>query len=345
VPCYRPLRGFRARCINKTGKRSIVWNARDAIYDGARGFSEVTLPCGQCIHCRLERSRQWAIRCMHEAALHTTNSFITLTYADEHLPAHGSLDYEAPVLFMKRLRDHLAPHKVRSYGCAEYGELLSRPHYHLCIFGFDFPDRSLLKSSSDSKFSLFRSPLLESLWTLGHSSVAALTFESAAYVARYVVKKITGPSAPDHYTPRPLHPPGLIPSSSGNPHPGRIPSLLPEKAICVSRRPGLGKPWFDKYGTYVKHHDEVVLRGRKMRPPKYYDRLFDLADPAAFAFTKAIRKQGGLKAAAKLAEEDERIRVSRAPEKPLAELRLHVMERHQDLSTKLLKRGFENGSS
>lgn len=272
------------------------------------------------------------MRCMHEANLHTQNTFITLTYADEHLPSHGSLNYEAPVLFMKRLRDRISPDTVRSYGCAEYGELLNRPHYHLCLFGYDFPDQKLLKKSSN--FPLYTSQILSELWPYGHHSIAALTFESAAYVARYVTKKITGPPAPSHYDLPP------------DPVTGEIHTRLPERAICVSRRPGLGKPWFEKYGTYVKHHDEVVLRGRKMRPPKYYDRLFDLADPEAFAFTKAHRKQGGKEAAEKLRQEDEAATVRRsAAGKPLSELRLHVMERCKETEFKLLKRGFENGSS
>lgn len=336
MPCYRPLRGYRSRSINKTGKRSIVWSTRDAIYDGARGFSEVTLPCGKCRHCRLEHSRQWAMRCMHESKMHTHNSFLTLTYSDEHLPAHGSLDYQAPVLFMKRLRDHISPLKVRSFGCAEYGEKLSRPHYHLCLFGYDFPDKRPFKKSGSAI--LHSSALLSSLWPYGHSSIGALTFESAAYVARYVTKKI---SISDK-TPAELRSHYDLPP---DPITGEIHSRLPERALCVSRRPGLGRPWLEKYGKYVRDHDQVVLQGRTMRPPKYYDRLFDLADPDAFAFTKAIRKQSGLVAAQKLDEEDEHARSQRAPDKPLPELRLHVMERVKELSFKQLIRGFENGSS
>src|SRR4051794_29862641 len=100
MPCFRPLKGYRARVTNPdTGKRSIVFNAR-------KGFNDlpVDLPCGQCIGCRLERSRQWAIRCSHEAKLHEENCFITLTYAPEHLPPGGTLVVKDFQDFMKRLR-------------------------------------------------------------------------------------------------------------------------------------------------------------------------------------------------------------------------------------------------
>ena len=57
---------------------------------GAVGAA-LTLPCGQCVNCRLNRSQEWAIRCVHEASLHSQNSFITLTYNNDNLPANGSL--------------------------------------------------------------------------------------------------------------------------------------------------------------------------------------------------------------------------------------------------------------
>ncbi|WP_445236462.1 rolling circle replication-associated protein [Escherichia sp. E4385] len=72
------------------------------------------------------------------------------------------------------------------FGCGEYGSKLERPHYHAIIFGYDFPDKTLHKAG---RFNLYRSSLLERCWTFGWSVVAAFSFESAAYVARYCVKK------------------------------------------------------------------------------------------------------------------------------------------------------------
>ena len=87
MPCYSPLHGYRSKSVNPaTGKRSIVFSPSEGFTD-----FKLALPCGQCIGCRLERSRQWAMRCMHEASLYKNNCFITLTYAPEKLPPSGSL--------------------------------------------------------------------------------------------------------------------------------------------------------------------------------------------------------------------------------------------------------------
>lgn len=156
------------------------------------------LPCGQCIGCRLERSRQWAMRCMHEASLYDQNSFITLTYDDSNIPNGGSLNYDDFQRFMKRLRKY-AGVRLRFYMGGEYGEQLSRPHYHACIFGYDFPDKIYYKKTSSGE-RIHTSKILQKLWPYGLSSVGNVTFESAAYIARYCVQKVTGQAADAHYT-------------------------------------------------------------------------------------------------------------------------------------------------
>jgi len=270
MPCFSPLHGWRSNTINpRTGKRAIVFDAKQAFRD-----LHVTVPCGRCIGCRLEHSRQWAIRATHEAALYDKNCFITLTYAPEHLPALGSIDPEAPVLFMKRLRKKFGS-GIRSYGCAEYGENFGRPHYHICLFNFDFPDKKLWKEMGPNK--LYTSEDLQALWPFGFSSIGSLTFESAAYVARYVTKKFTGKLANNHY--QVLSPEGEI---LGLRH--------PEKPVCVSRNPGLGAPWLKKFKTDVYPSDSVVLRGKEMKPPKYYDRQYELENPSEFATLTKQRK-------------------------------------------------------
>lgn len=325
MPCFRPLNGFRSKIPNPaTGKRSIVFNRQEADLS----LDPVVLPCGQCRYCRLENSRQWAVRCVHEASLFERNCFLTLTYRDDALPPNGSLNYEHPVLFMKRLRERHGS-GIRSFGCAEYGEQLGRPHYHLCIFNFDFSDKVLFKRNGDN--SLFTSKDLESLWPHGHSTVGGLTFESAAYVARYVVKKRKGKNA-DYDR--------LVPST------GELVPILPERSICVSRRPGIGREWYMKFGKYVRDHDSVVVRGIKMRPAKYYDRLFDLADPVAFAKVKEARKVNGDLASEVLASEDSanfKRYFDKSSDGPMPLSRLSVLEEVQELKFNLLKRGYENG--
>lgn len=193
MPCYHPLDAWRPD--PSTGSKKLIFS-----YNAKHCHSpkpDLQVPCGQCVGCRLERSRQWAIRCVHEASLHQHNCFITLTYADEHLPPNNSLVYEHFQLFMKRLRKKYGE-GIRFYMCGEYGENFGRPHFHACLFGHNFPDLKLWKTVNKQK--LYRSAELETLWPFGHSSVGTVTFESAAYVARYILKKVSGEAAERHYT-------------------------------------------------------------------------------------------------------------------------------------------------
>lgn len=289
MPCYHPLAGYRSRELNPTGKRNIVFNVNQGYRD-----MPVEVPCGQCIGCRLERSRQWAVRCMHEASLYANNTFITLTYADEHLPEHKSLVVSDFQKFMKRLRKEVFSQsyeldsvktlltnyekRVRFFHCGEYGEKFGRPHYHACLFNLDFKDRYQFKL--ENGFPLYRSPTLEKLWTYGHSSIGTVTFESAAYVARYITKKVTGYAALHHY-------------NDIHPETGEILSERRPEYTTMSRRPGIGKDWFDKYKSDVFPLDKVIMRNKKIKPPKYYDTQYELSYPSDFAKIKSRRIRAG----------------------------------------------------
>ena len=162
---------------------------------------KLQLPCGQCTRCRLERSRQWAIRCVHEAQMWTDNCFITLTYDKEHLPAGNTLKHLDYQLFMKRLRRRFFSSRetpIRYYMCGEYGEKGGRPHYHACLFNFNFPDRKPTHKSEKGS-QLYSSKLLEQIWGMGRCDIGELNFESAAYAARYIMEKQTGEKATNHY--------------------------------------------------------------------------------------------------------------------------------------------------
>lgn len=210
---------------------------------------------------------------MHEASLHRDNCFITLTYSPDHLPPFGSLVKSDFQKFMKRLRKDISPRTVRFFHAGEYGERLGRPHYHACLFGFDFDDGVTFTVRGDHP--VRRSARLERLWPYGISEVGSLTFESAAYVARYVTKKVTGRAAEDHY--------GRV-----DPVTGEVVQLQPEYAT-MSRRPGIGGAWLDSYGKEVYPSDEVVMRGRSMRPPRAYDVRLEKSDPELFDEVKLAR--------------------------------------------------------
>lgn len=248
MACYYPIQAFRLE------NGSVVFAERGNV------VSNLVLPCGRCFGCRLDRSKMWAIRCMHEAQMHDVSSFVTLTYDEDHMPVNGCLNYKHFQDFMKRLRKRFGP--TRFYMCGEYGETTWRPHFHACLFGLFFADRVPFKQSG-SVSQLYVSKVLQELWPFGHSSIGDVTFESAAYCARYVMKKVNGDRALEHYT----RVNGLT---------GEVHVLTPEFAH-MSLKPGIGGTWFAKFKSDVfgDTKDGVVIHGRKFKPPRYYDKLLE----------------------------------------------------------------------
>lgn len=241
--CTRPLTGYLSRTVNPSGKRSVVFNVSEGLID-----KPVQFPCGQCMSCRLEKSRQWALRCVAESKLWDNNIFLTLTYDDSHVPFNGSLVKRDLQLFIKRLRFRFGA-GIRYYAAGEYGTKNLRPHYHLIVFNFRPSDAEPLPYR---KSPLFISPSLFQLWPFGFHSFGDVTFESAAYVARYCMKKITGADADQHYHGR-----------------------EPEFAV-MSLKPGIGYGWIEKNMKDVYPRDEVIMRDKmRMFPPKFFDRMFE----------------------------------------------------------------------
>ena len=208
--------------------------------------------------------------------MHTQNCFITLTYAPEHCPKDFSLDYRDFQLFMKRLRKRYGGKNVRFYMAGEYGETFDRPHFHACIFGLDFEDKKLFRRSPSGS-NLYTSEILESLWPFGYSTIGDVNFESAAYVARYIMKKINGKTvnqdgdvvdAQVHYQYCDLETGELI---------QRKPEFNK-----MSLKPGIGQTWLDKYMHDVYPHDHVIVRGKKCKPPRFYDNKFKCQFPESF---------------------------------------------------------------
>ena len=279
MPCYHPLKGVRGAVNPDTGKRPLLFDVK--LVDSSSQLPTL-VPCGQCVGCRLEYSRQWAMRCLDEAKMHKENSFITLTYDDAHIPVDRSLERRSSVgidgkvkpegafqLFMKRLRKRLNK-KVRFYHAGEYGERFGRPHYHALIFGHGFSDRQFLKRTG-SGFNIYMSKELQSCWPFGYTSVGDVTFESAAYVARYVMKKITGDQKDEHYVDE------------------RTGSVREAEHTTMSRRPGIGALWFDRYRTDCYPLGTKIVRGVEVKAPRYYDGLYERACPEGYRQLKAKR--------------------------------------------------------
>ncbi|WNK13198.1 MAG: replication initiator protein [Microvirus sp.] len=256
MPCYHPLEAARSKTPDlQTGKHRISFHPK-----WASQYEPINLPCGRCRGCRHEHARQWAVRCVHEAQLYDKNTFITLTFNEQNLNSKGTLVKADFQNFIKRLRKHYygnTKSDVRYFHCGEYGDNFGRPHHHACLFNFDFPDKIPWQIKEGSQ--LYRSETLEKLWPFGFSTIGAVTYDSAAYVARYVIKKINGKLAPGHYQ-------------------GRQPEYT-----TMSRRPGIASAWYDKFGhTDVFPRDYVVLNGKKLKPPKYYSRIYELTNPEEY---------------------------------------------------------------
>lgn len=193
--------------------------------------------------------------------MHEKNCFVTLTYDDEHLPADGGLDYREFQLFMKRLRKRVG--KVRFFMCGEYGNEHRRPHYHACLFGVDFDDKSYWQTGK-SGCRIYRSKLLEALWPFGFSTVGDVTFDSAGYTARYVLKKGLGRGSERSYVTTDLET-------------GEVYQLQKEFSRC-SLKPGIGASWFQKYRSDVFPADYCIISGVRTKPPRYYGKLLDRED-------------------------------------------------------------------
>lgn len=231
MPCNLPITAYYSDKVNKeTGKRSLTFNRKMA-YKGSDPTvpPNLAVPCGKCHGCRTDQALMWSIRGYHEAQEHKQNSFLTLTYSDENLPADGLIDKRPLQNFFKRIRK--AGHKIRYLACGEYGSITRRPHYHAIIFGKDWLENSIPINSE-----LYANQDLTSAWGYGHVTAASVTMASICYVCGYVNKKIDDQ----------------------------------DTFSLMSRRPGIGHAWLDKYKDDILRTGFVTIDGRQYQVPKRY---------------------------------------------------------------------------
>ncbi len=265
MTCYSPLKGF------------------ENLEDGGIVFKRsknagpaMDVACGQCLGCRIDRSKEWAARIVHEAQMHQDKCFVTLTYDAENVPQDGSLNKQHFQKFMKRLRRANESKEIRYFHCGEYGEGLQRPHYHACLFGIDFDDRE--PHFATNGVTTYISQELEKIWGKGFCTLGELNYQTAAYTARYIMKKVTGARAEEHYL-------------RVNPTTGELHQLDPEY-VTMSLRPGIGKTFYEKYETDFFPSDECPVPGKGVYKsvPKYYERLYAEKNPDTYEQIKKLRR-------------------------------------------------------
>ena len=276
--------------FKKSGK-----NERVAFHGKYRRIQEI--PCGQCIECKLNYSREWATRAMLEKKYHNPNEcfFITLTYNDEHIPFHEVIDTETGESivgmslnkkdlqdFWKRVRKKFSNAKIKYINAGEYGGETLRPHYHAIVYGLPL-NTSLFKKigMSPTNEPYWQSPELDKLWGKGFVTIGELTWQSAAYVARYTLKKAKGST------------PELL-------------QAMGKKPEFVSMSQGIGKEYFEENMKNIYETDSVPVintkTGQLVKPPKSFDRLLKEVDNELY---ESIKKQ----------REESRISGERAQEK------------------------------
>ncbi|AXH74607.1 MAG: replication initiator protein [Microviridae sp.] len=211
--------------------------------------------------------------------MHADSCYVTLTFDDQYLPEDYGVHVRDLQLFFKRLRKSLGSKKIKFFACGEYGDENLRPHYHSIIFNHDFLDKKLFTTKKGIK--LFTSDSLQKLWPYGHTTTGSVTYQSAAYVARYTISKVLDGRAADHY--QRIHP------LTFKQH-----QVHPEFMLC-SRRPGIGATWLEQYKSDVFPSDFLIVDGKKVPIPKFYTQRLQEAE--AIKLKRARRAQANKKRA------------------------------------------------
>lgn len=343
MPCYHPMRAFKIGVNEETGKDILKIESgtterihkpiKPVTFRGQRytvwqdqwitEYKEI--PCGKCVGCRLDYSRQWAARCMLEAEQYQDNQFVCLTYDPENIPIVPGVSEDGEITmvgtlvpddlknFFKRLRitykRKFNHDNIRFYACGEYGDEKKRPHYHAIIFNLPVPDKEYWYTNKSHQ-KVYRSAFLEKIWGKGIVTTGEVTWESAAYVARYVMKKQKGPDAKTYYKQR-----GIVP-----------------EFVRMSRRPGLALNYYEDNKGKIYECDEIYLKQKKgvikLKPSKYFDDKFDVEEPELMKAIKEKRQH--------IAKESLRIKLEKTSLNE-EEYRA-LMERNKEASLKKLIR-------
>jgi hypothetical protein len=302
MPCRYPLE---AAQIPGSGKRPVIYKAGTRPKTLAEGYEALDLPCGKCISCRLKHSALWGARITHECAFYweefnLPSSFITLTYDEKHLPDYGCLVKQHLQDFFKRLRERLRrrnyPEQIKYYASGEYGSrcpkheihncplcgTIQRPHYHAIVIGYAFPDR--FQVGEREGLVVYESNELAELWDKGFHEIGSVSFESASYCARYVMKKVDGKLEDEGHYMR------YCPFRDNW---YEVPKEFAIMSTGHTKGEGIGGRWIQKYISSVYPQDELPVpgRGKFGGPPRYYDSIYEQSQPFDLEEIKATRRK------------------------------------------------------
>lgn len=345
MPCYHPKYAIIPHWAKDDHRPKFI---SEAAYKAAMLEPDVDLnrfaviPCGKCQGCLDDKARQWANRLLLESEYYDPGSvwFVTLTYNDQFLPLKpfidqstgerigevATLDKSAPSAFMKRLRNYFPGCNLRFFAAGEYGSTTKRPHYHLIIFGMLLQDDELtVYKRTPLGFTLYNCERVQRAWRvqdnvngklcyydLGYVVIAPATWETMCYTARYVAKKADGEDRQywiDH-------------------------CLEPEFNV-MSRRPGIAYQWYVDHPGVIDQEwifEKTPNGGKKFRPPKYFDRLFEKEEPVAVHSRSLDKRKKSF---------ESRIATERRTSKPYKEY-LESVEYNHSKAQKVLK-NFRNG--
>lgn len=287
MACYNPFSAFPIYELGKSSTGNYRYKIECAWHPNFADMypDVIKVPCGKCLGCRLDRARDWADRMTYELAANDGKAiFVTLTYDPEHVPyavtdegelVGFSLCKRDLQLFFKRLRRRFADHQIRFYACGEMGAKTHRPHYHAIIFGLtlaDFDDLSK-RGVNELGHQYFTSPKFSSIWQNGFILMSEVSYKTCAYVARYCMKKAFAFSENEYCEP---------------------------EFSLMSRRPGIGKPYFENLLKDGKiedffsddfHYFSDHNGSSKVGLPKYFMDNFKLTNPDLFDKISVHRRE------------------------------------------------------
>lgn len=344
MTCYHPLirleersRYVTAKDGHKYHKATVVspeTGELDKLVDTQK-YKIQQIPCGQCIGCRLDYSKEWANRGYLESLYWDNNYFITLTYDDDHININdyvedeegftytndgewgGTLIPKDLQLFIKRLRKYMKTHhdndNIRYMACGEYGGQTARPHYHLIVFNLNLPTESFYNPRIINKNYYYQNSVIEKCWKYGFSNICPSNWNTIGYVARYITKKINGKESDQYYAEK-----------------GQV-----KEFFRVSLKPAIGEQYYRDHWQEIYERDEIIIVNRAgavaSKPPKYFDELFKKDHPEEYKILQRKRQR----------ESKNGNVLKDSLTSMLRQERLEVEERSQDEKTQKLIRAYE----